>query len=86
MNRQEQKAKICTRLTDEVRNAAKGIDSNAFESLIIAGQAAGVIRDGDPKALAGLVFSTLQGVAHTYVCFPDIPLPDGAWIVDMIRR
>lgn len=79
-------AKICTRLTDEVRAAAKGIESNAFESLIIAGQNAGVIRDGDPKALAGLVFSAIQGIAQTYVCFPDIPLPEGTWIVDMLRQ
>lgn len=79
-------AKTCTRLTDEIRSAAKGMESNAFESLIIAGQTAGVIRDGDPKALAGLVFSTLQGIAQTYVCYPEIPLPDSTWIVDILRR
>lgn len=79
-------AKICTRLTDEVRAAAKGIDSNAFEMLIIAGQSAGMIREGNPKALAGLVFSTLQGIAQTCVSFPYIPLPDARWIADMLKR
>lgn len=78
-------AKICTRITEEVRTAAKGIESEAFQALIVAGQAAGLIRNGNPKALAGLVFSTLQGIAQSYVCFPDIPLPDSEWIVDMLR-
>lgn len=78
-------AKICTRLTDEIRTAAKVMDTNAFEILITAGQTAGVIRDGDPKALGGLVFSTIQGIAQTYVCFPDIPLPEATWVVDMLR-
>lgn len=78
-------AKICTRLSDEVRAAAKGIDSNAFEMLIAAGQAMGLVREGDPKALAGLVFSALQGIAQTYVSFPDIPLPEGKWIADMLK-
>ncbi len=79
-------ARICTRLTDEIRTAAQGIDSDAFETLIAAGQISGVIRDGDPKALAGLVHSTLQGIAHTSVCFPDIPLPESTWVVDMLRK
>lgn len=79
-------AKICTRLSNEVQAVAKGIDSEAFESLITAGQSVGVIRDGDPKALAGLVYSTIHGIAQTYVSFPDIPLPDSSWIVDMLKR
>lgn len=79
-------AKICTRLSEEVRAAASAIDSNSFEILITAGQTAGVIRDGNPKAMAGLVYSVIQGIAQTYVCFPDIPLPDSAWIVDMLKR
>lgn len=78
-------AKICLRLSEEIRAAAKGIESNAFEMLIVAGQNAGVIRDGAPKAMAGLLFSTIQGVAQTYVCFPEIPLPDASWIVDMVK-
>ena len=79
-------AKICTRLSEEVRNAANNIDSNSFETLIIAGQTAGVIRDGDPKTIAGLVYSVIQGIAQTYVCFPDIPLPNAMWIVDMLKN
>lgn len=78
-------AKMCTRLTGEIRNAVKAVDVNTFEKLVIAGQEAGVIRQGDAKALAGLVYSTIQGIAHTYVCFPDIPLPDCRWIMDMLK-
>lgn len=79
-------AKICNRLPEVIRTAAKGIESNTFETLIFAGQTAGVIRDGNPAAMAGLVFSSIQGVAQTYACFPDIPFPDSAWIVDFLRK
>lgn len=79
-------AKVCTRLTDGIKAAAQSVEDYAFfQPLIAAGQASGVIRGGDPAALAGLIHSALQGVAHTHVCFPDIPLPDTRWIVDMLR-
>jgi len=79
-------AKMSTILPEEIRNVAKAVDTNAFETLVIAGQTAGIIRDGNPEAIAGLIYSTIQGIAHTYVCFPKIPLPDGAWIVDMLGK
>ena len=78
--------RICTRLTDEIREKIKKLDTNIFEKLITAGQASGIIRDGDPKSMAGLVFSIIQGIAQTYVCLPDIPLPNPIWIVDMLRK
>lgn len=38
------------------------------------------------KALAGCFYSAIQGVAQTYVCFPDIPLPQSSWLVDILKK
>lgn len=51
-----------------------------------AGQRAGEIKSGDPRALALCFFSALESVAETVVCFPEIPLPQGKWIADILKK
>lgn len=78
---------IASNLPDTVQQVSKDIAaSKEFESLVNVGQAKGVLREGDPKALAGCFYSAIQGVAQTYVCFPDIPLPQSNWLVDILKK
>lgn len=80
-------AQIASNLPEAVQQVSKDIAaSKEFESLVNVGQAKGVIREGDPKALAGCFYSAIQGVAQTYVCFPDIPLPQSSWLVDILKK
>ncbi|MGE7695778.1 TetR/AcrR family transcriptional regulator [Lysinibacillus sp. NPDC094177] len=78
---------IASNLPDTIQQVAKDLAaSEGFESLVKEGQVKGVIRDGDSKALAGCFYSAIQGVAQTYVCFPDIPLPQSSWLVDILKK
>ena len=53
--------------------------------IVRAGQKTGEIRKGSPKALALCYFSLIEGAAEAAVCFPGTPLPEGSWIVDMLK-
>ncbi|MGE7671993.1 hypothetical protein ACQKMV_00235 [Lysinibacillus sp. NPDC094403] len=78
---------IASNLPDTIQQVTKDLAaSEGFESLVKEGQAKGVIREGDSKALAGCFYSAIQGVAQTYVCFPDIPLPQSGWLVDILKK
>ncbi|MCL1697574.1 MULTISPECIES: TetR/AcrR family transcriptional regulator [unclassified Lysinibacillus] len=78
---------IASNLPDSIQQVASDLAaSENFERLVKEGQVKGVIRDGDPKALAGCFYSAIQGVAQTYVCFPDIPLPQSSWLVDILKK
>ncbi len=54
--------------------------------LIEQGQVGGTIRDGDPMALGIAYWCAIHGIAEQYALNPNYPLPDGEWIVDIIRR
>lgn len=53
--------------------------------IVRAGQLTGEIRQGNPKALALCYFSLIEGAAESAVCSPGDPLPNAAWIVDMLK-
>ena len=53
--------------------------------VIIKGQHLGEIREGDPEALALAYWGAIQGIAETYALYPNLPLPNSSWIVDVLR-
>lgn len=53
--------------------------------VIIEGQKRGEIRPGDPALLAVTFWSAIQGVAETIAMNPGCPVPDPAWITDILR-
>lgn len=54
--------------------------------LIKRGQANGTIRMGNPKALGIAYWGAIQGIAEQVAVNPDLPCPESAWIVDIIKK
>lgn len=54
--------------------------------LMRQGQADGMIREGDPYALAIAYWCAIQGIAEQAAMNPDTPCPESGWIIDMIRK
>jgi AcrR family transcriptional regulator len=54
--------------------------------LIEAGQKLGVIREGNPQALATAFWCCIQGIAEELALHPESPFPEASWIVDIIRK
>lgn len=50
------------------------------------GQREGTIREGDPVALSIAFWCAIQGIAEELALNPDMPCPDSAWIVDIVRK
>lgn len=50
------------------------------------GQATGVIRDGDPYAMAIAYWSAIQGICEQMAVMPESPCPKGEWLADMFRK
>jgi len=50
------------------------------------GQKNGTIKEGNPTALAIAYWGSVQGIAEQAALFPDNPIPDSEWIVDIIQR
>lgn len=53
--------------------------------VILQGQQDGSIRKGNPIALTIAFFMAIQGVAENIARYPEMPIPDPEWIVDIIR-
>ena len=74
-------------LTDEMKAVIK--DLNIIDELIPlvkAGQKAGEIKAGNPKALALCFFSSIESAAENAICFPGFPMPESRWLVDILRK
>ncbi|MDK2951452.1 MAG: TetR/AcrR family transcriptional regulator [Kosmotogales bacterium] len=72
---------------EKVKELLKDFDIYTPTSRLIAqGQAGGTIREGDPMALGIAYWCAIHGIAVQYALNPSCPLPDGEWIVDIIRR
>ncbi|HMR48415.1 MAG TPA: helix-turn-helix domain-containing protein [Arachnia sp.] len=54
-------------------------------TIIRSGQEAGTVRRGDPLALATAFWGALQGAAQLVALSENIPCPEPAWIVDLLR-
>lgn len=50
------------------------------------GQQEGTIREGNPTALATAFFMAIQGIAEHIARYPDMPMPNPDWVVDIVRR
>ena len=66
--------------------AAKVNTTEQSVAIIKMGQQAGIIKKGDPLALASAFWCCIQGIAEQYVIHPEIPLPEASWIVDIIKK
>lgn len=53
--------------------------------IIQAGQKYGYFREGDPYALAAAFWSSVQGIMEQLAVFPETPMPETDWILDIIR-
>jgi AcrR family transcriptional regulator len=70
-----------------VKNMLKDYDIYTPTSqLIIKGQEKGMIRKGNPYALAMAYWSAIQGVAEQIAVNPEYPCPESEWIVDILRE
>lgn len=73
--------------SQNVKNLLRDFDIYTPTSLLMKkGQVNGTIREGNPTALAIAYWCAIQGIAEHAALNPDLPCPESAWIVDMIRR
>lgn len=64
-----------------------GLDVHTPTAEIVRrGQREGTIREGDPVALSIAFWCAIQGIAEELALNPDMPCPDSAWIVDIVRK
>ena len=54
--------------------------------LIRLGQERGYFREGDPYALSAAFWCSVQGVMEQHAITPELPLPEPAWLLDIIQR
>lgn len=55
-------------------------------ALIEEGQRLGQLKQGNPRALSMAFYCAIQGIAQDVALHPGVPLPDPAWIIDIIRK
>jgi Transcriptional regulator len=53
--------------------------------VILRGQASGKIKPGNPAALVAAYWGAVQGIAESYALWPNMPMPEVSWIVDILR-
>lgn len=69
------------------RTLLAGLDVHTPTAEIVRrGQREGTIREGDPVALSIAFWCAIQGIAEELALNPDMPCPDSAWIVDIVRK
>lgn len=54
-------------------------------AIIREGQQSGAIRAGDSLALAETFWCAISGIAQMIACYPDLPMPESEWVVDILR-
>lgn len=73
-------------LTEQTRSCLmRQKDIDYAVRMIQQGQQQGSIRDGNPLALATTFFMAIQGVAENIARYPQMPIPQPEWFVDIIR-
>jgi len=53
--------------------------------MIVEGQSRGVIRNGDPLALALAFWLSIQAYVEMIALSPDTPCPETSWFVAILR-
>lgn len=72
---------------ERARTLLAGLDVHTPTAEIVRrGQREGTIREGDPVALSIAFWCAIQGIAEELALNPDMPCPDSAWIVDIVRK
>ena len=64
--------------------AHDGINPSA--KIIRKGQKNGTIKKGNPVALSVAFWGAVSGIAELIAMYPDFPVPDGEWLVDILRN
>lgn len=73
-------------IPERLRKLADSVDTIAYSrSRVEAGQQDGSIRKGDVMALSNMYWCAIHGIMEQYALRPEIPLPEPAWVVDMLR-
>ncbi len=83
MSRTQRSGDVPQRLREmslQIDNIEKSVE------LIKAGQQLGQIRDGNPMALSVAFWYEIQAIGEYAAFYPNQPLPEYEWIVDIIRR
>lgn len=68
------------RMANEIDNVERSV------SIIEKGQKQGVIREGNPYALANLFWCSIQGVAEQIELNPETPMPEAEWILSILKK
>ncbi|MBQ7581392.1 MAG: TetR/AcrR family transcriptional regulator [Lachnospiraceae bacterium] len=72
---------------EAIRKVALSVDQiEKSVPVIQKGQELGQFRDGDPLVLSNAFWCSVQGIMEQHLISPDIPLPDPAWVVDILRK
>jgi AcrR family transcriptional regulator len=72
---------------DSVKKLISQMDTfTPIVQVIIRGQQLGEIKEGDPAALALAYWGAIQGIAEVIAIYPELPHPQGDWIVDILRK
>ncbi|MCR5267954.1 MAG: TetR/AcrR family transcriptional regulator [Lachnospiraceae bacterium] len=72
---------------EAIRKVALSVDQiEKSVPVIQKGQELGQFRDGDPLVLSNAFWCSVQGIMEQHLISPDIPLPDPAWVVDLLRK
>lgn len=71
---------------DSVKKLVHDFDAvSPLIPLIRKGQECGEIKQGNPSSLAVAYWGAVQGIAESFAIHPEVPLPESAWIVDILR-
>ena len=57
----------------------------AANKVIEEGQKTGEIRQGSPNALSLAFWGAIQGISEALVWYPELGIPEGRWLADMLR-
>jgi AcrR family transcriptional regulator len=80
-------ARINDAAPEPVKKLLAGIDTiTPSAKKIRQGQKNGIIRKGNPIALATAFWGAVQGIAEQAALVPNTPIPDSEWIVDILQR
>lgn len=73
-------------IPEHIRQMAVSVDTIQNScGMIEAGQQDGSIRQGNALALSNMYWCSIHGIMEQYSVRADIPLPEPAWVVDMLR-
>lgn len=74
-------------LSAEVRNKIKGQrELDKTVNIIEQGQKENSIKNGNPLSLALTFWTTINSVVANIARYPDLPVPNYEWIVDILRK